>query len=126
MENEYLGLHAKKYKPLPPGEKQTKGCFARLFSKAKVNLIKNINEMTKTTHKGQIRMKRRPEEIAEGTRWKRRQKGTTLGQFYNKMESENGQVQHVLDKLKMNPVHAERHDVSFPDFWCWKTKYLEH
>jgi hypothetical protein len=56
----------------------TKGCFAKLFTRSKVRCIKQVNSLRKDM---QIRKNRMKEELTEDNRKKRRKKGTALGAY---------------------------------------------
>ena len=76
LEKTYMKMKGFTYREL-----QGKGCFAKLFSISKNTRIKAINQASKTTHKGQIRLKRKSAEVDPKTKFKKRKKGTTLGGF---------------------------------------------
>lgn len=96
-ETEYMKLRNLAYK-----NTNEKGCFARLFSACKCTRVKALNRASSKTHGGKIFLQRDPAEIDEGTKFRKREKGTTLGAF---AKDENGDQlhnpkQYLVQRLK--------------------------
>jgi hypothetical protein len=86
LEEEYLKFAGVKYPDTTEnGEPdKTKGCVARMMIHCIKEIRKGVNRAGKNSHGFILRLKRKPEEISPGTRYKKRIKGTTLGAFYTK------------------------------------------
>ena len=69
---EYLGLVGKNGRP-------PKGCFARLYSICKCDMIKKLNRAGKSAHGGEICLQRSKQEIEKGGKGRKRKKGMSLG-----------------------------------------------
>lgn len=99
METEYMTMNGLTYEKKAHAKQVPKGCFARELSRCKCELLKSINKAAKRAHGGQIRIKRKSEEMDQENRWKRRKKGETLGMFYNKVDD----AKPVAFYAKMEP-----------------------
>lgn len=104
LEDKYMDIVKLKYLPPAPGEKSSKGCIAKLITHCKVEFIKAINKIGLASHGGIIRLKRKPEEIEEGTKFKKRPKGEPLAAFTNLI------TEHVSPKDFIHNVKMESPD----------------
>ena len=99
LEKEYMQVTGISYSASDDG-KQVKGCIAKIMTHTKNELIKSLNKAGKYAHGGTIRLKRRSSEVAEGTKFKRRKKGTALGLFFSN-EKDDKPLQFYLDKVSL-------------------------
>jgi hypothetical protein len=120
LEEEYMDLIEYKYgdeseDEESEGNRTKKGCFARLFSHTKNDIIKGINRATAGTkgHGGAIRMKMTKEEAEaakndEKKKNKKRKKGQTKGSFFSLASEESYNPAKVLKRIEASrPIPDE-------------------
>ena len=103
LEDDYMRLNGLSYSTNSP----VKGCFARMMVHCKVELIKSLNRIGKSTHGGSIRMKRTSEEVKDGTKFKKRKKGTCLAPFYNNKKNDG----HEVIEIDMDTMQTKLEEV---------------
>jgi hypothetical protein len=86
LESKYMLMKGWTYEETSSPTKPRKGCLAHEITRCKCELLKAINKVGKRAHGGQIRVKRRGEEVNRTDKQKRRKKGTTLGCFNSLLE----------------------------------------
>ena len=114
LEKEFMDMKNLQYKK---SDTMTKGCFARLFTDEKKEIVKSINAATEKTHKGKIRMKRTKEEVETLGKHKKRKFGTTQGGFYSLAINDAIGPDEVLER--------EGYDVAGRLFSKKTTKHLD-
>jgi hypothetical protein len=145
LEEEYMDLLGYQYDSESEDDEENgvnrarKGCFARLFSHCKNDIIKGLNRATigAKGHGGTIRMKMTKEEADaarndEKLKNKKRKKGHTKGNFFSLASKESSNPAKVLKRMEdSRPIpEGVSHfcsSVSFEFYvWCLKSIFVTY